>query len=337
MTRDHRRARAGFTLIELLVVIAIIAVLIALLLPAVQQSREAARRTQCKNHLKQLGLAMHNHHDQYKGFPIGAEGSIKANWFAKLLPFIDQKPAYDGINFSSGIFFGHTGTLQTVLRDLKVPGYVCPSSPFGYSSPNTTLVTNSGGSMLMDYVGIAGAYPDPAATPRTATVCTAGAVQGGIYCENGAMIGFRSTSLRDFTDGSSNTMMVGEQSGQVNGTESTANALGGWYGMVANTVTRSDGGTTWDANTQVSTITSSSGYTGGLTTVRHPINSYWLSGAPSSANSPYEVNYILSSFHTGGIHGLFADGSVRFLNERMDMQILLRVCAISDGATVEEF
>lgn len=335
MMRDRKLNRRGFTLIELLVVIAIIAVLIALLLPAVQQAREAARRTQCRNNLKQLGLAMHNYHEQANMFPLGATGggTLGPNWTVRILPYIDQAPAYNQVNFSA-VFYGHTGTLQAVLKTLQVPALICPTSPNGYSSPNATLVTNAGGSMLMDYVGIAGAYPDPAG--RT-TVCTAGAVQGGIYCETGSLVGFRGKRARDFTDGASNVLMVAEQSGQVNGTEYSSNALGGWYGMVGNTVTRSDGGTVWDGTIPANVITSSSGYTGGLTTVRHPINSYWQSGAPSSANSPYEVNYILNSFHTGGIHGLMADGAVRFLSENMNMPTLLQISAIDDGFVVGEY
>src|SRR5579859_7854071 len=94
--------RKGFTLIELLVVIAIIAVLVALLLPAVQQAREAARRSQCKNNLKQFGLALHNYHDAYKMFPPGGDAqswgnSNWLNWQAKILPFIDQGPLYNQI------------------------------------------------------------------------------------------------------------------------------------------------------------------------------------------------------------------------------------------------
>ncbi|AMV19061.1 DUF1559 domain-containing protein [Planctomyces sp. SH-PL14] len=331
------RVRRGFTLIELLVVIAIIAVLVAILLPAVQQAREAARQSQCRNNMKQVGLALFNYEEQNGAFPIGATGGQRgANWFVRILPFIDQKAGYDRVDFSAGSFYGHV-SLQPILATLKVPIFVCPSSPNGYSSPNATITSYAGGSMLMDYVGIAGAYPDPAATPRTATVCTAGQVQGGYYCENGGLIGFRAKSLRDFKDGSSNAMLVGEQSGQVNGTENSSNALGGWYGIVANTMVRSDGGTTWDGATPVSAITSSSGYTGGLTTVRHPINSYWLQGAPSSANSPYEANYILNSYHTGGIEALFADGSVHFLSESLHMPTLLKISSIDDGAIPGEF
>src|SRR5579864_4324549 len=97
--------RAGFTLIELLVVIAIIAVLIALLLPAVQSAREAARRAQCVNNLKQIGIAMHNYHDAFGSLPYGHGPFGWNDWNAHtyLLPFLEQRPIYDSINFSNGI------------------------------------------------------------------------------------------------------------------------------------------------------------------------------------------------------------------------------------------
>src|SRR5438105_12664227 len=109
--RHHRptTARCGFTLIELLVVIAIIAVLIALLLPAVQSAREAARRSQCSNNLKQLGIAMHNYHDTIGSFPTSlwalpdpafSYNVFRASFFQMILPYIEQQPVYNAINFS---------------------------------------------------------------------------------------------------------------------------------------------------------------------------------------------------------------------------------------------
>src|SRR5579859_1475499 len=105
LQNQKRKWRRAFTLIEVLVVIAIIAVLVDLLLPAVQQAREAARRSQCKNNLKQYGLALHNYHEAYKMFPPGGDAqswgnSNWLNWQAKILPFIDQGPLYNQINFS---------------------------------------------------------------------------------------------------------------------------------------------------------------------------------------------------------------------------------------------
>ena len=113
MSQIPRRKR-GFTLIELLVVIAIIAILIALLLPAVQQAREAARRSQCKNNMKQIGLALHNYHDVFTTFPIGGlKNSRGPNWRVGLLPYMDQAPAYNQVSFASS-FWAHSG-LQAVV------------------------------------------------------------------------------------------------------------------------------------------------------------------------------------------------------------------------------
>ncbi|QGQ22027.1 DUF1559 domain-containing protein [Gimesia benthica] len=227
--RNMRQSRRGFTLIELLVVIAIIAILIALLLPAVQQAREAARRSTCKNNMKQIGLALHNYHDAFNSFPIGAQFQRSgANWRVGILPYIDQAPAYNLVNFS-GSFWAHS-SLQPVFRTLRVPIYVCPSSPHGMVNAEVALANES---MVMDYVGIAGATPDPAS--RT-TVCTGDVIGGGAYCNNGLLAIYFSKRMRDCTDGTSNTIVIGEQSGNVNGREESANPLGGWHGWVNNSV-----------------------------------------------------------------------------------------------------
>jgi len=100
------RPGRGFTLVELLVVIAIIGILIALLLPAVQAAREAARRMQCSNHLKQLALGLHDYHDSHKGFPSGALVSNGLSWNVLILPYIEQGPLYAKFNFNQGDFNG---------------------------------------------------------------------------------------------------------------------------------------------------------------------------------------------------------------------------------------
>ena len=126
------RKRRGFTLIELLVVIAIIAILIALLLPAVQQAREAARRSTCKNNLKQIGLALHNYHDVFGTFPIGSQVTYyRANWRSAILPYIDQAPAYNkltqvassqhGFAAGSGNSASGYNTENAVLNNFYVP------------------------------------------------------------------------------------------------------------------------------------------------------------------------------------------------------------------------
>ena len=153
-----QKRKHGFTLIELLVVIAIIAVLIALLLPAVQQAREAARRTQCKNNLKQTGLALHNYHDTFNQFPSafgnqtvnssGGERWGHSQWVS-LLPYFDQAPLFNQWNFLAND--EGWGGNQNISRDAKIPTLKCPSSILPDKSPN--------GFVTAHYYGIQGAVP----------------------------------------------------------------------------------------------------------------------------------------------------------------------------------
>ena len=123
---SHRKR--GFTLVELLVVIAIIGILIALLLPAVQAAREAARRTQCTNNLKQFGLGMHNYHDTYKTFPYGHDNTgRRVTWFPLILPFIEQQALHDEFDWVANSWFG----AQAPACNRDVPGARCPSDPGG--------------------------------------------------------------------------------------------------------------------------------------------------------------------------------------------------------------
>lgn len=170
-----RGNRQGFTLIELLVVIAIIAILIALLLPAVQQAREAARRTQCRNNLKQVGLALHNYHDNFNGFPIGVNsgngvygptgasvgsGRWGISFWVGLLPYVDQAPMYNQFNFN-GASPGYTAEMDANTQNLvrgKIQTHLkCPSSPL------VDLKDTGGGvlNQMAQYVGISGAVDDP--------------------------------------------------------------------------------------------------------------------------------------------------------------------------------
>src|SRR5690606_21913647 len=214
----HRPARRAFTLIELLVVIAIIAILIALLLPAVQQAREAARRSQCQNTLKQIGLALHNYHDTNSTFPIGAQTpQYKPNWRAAILPFLDQAPVYNKLDFralqskgfmagsaNSGVYPGYD-VENGVLNNLFISVYKCPSSTAsafytgsaalsnnGTASPNMSLGTETG--MTMDYVGMNGAYSS--SDTLYSNQCVAGAASG-YWCRNGIMLVQAVSRMRD--------------------------------------------------------------------------------------------------------------------------------------------
>ena len=218
----YKRRVRGFTLIELLVVIAIIAVLIALLLPAVQQAREAARRTQCKNNLKQLGLALHNYHDTYNLFPgasyCGVSGTSSIahchTWIEMLFPYFDQSAIYNQLNFNVA---NHQDVNPALLNNFKASGLVCPSDPDGGVYPNSresSYTPGTGNSLGANYVPSAGPIdmnvcPIPAQTPNINCLSTGGARQGvaapGLF--NGGYVSYR---IADCTDGTTNTFLVGE-------------------------------------------------------------------------------------------------------------------------------
>ncbi|MDB5386821.1 MAG: xcpT 39 [Planctomycetaceae bacterium] len=320
--RLRRSQGRGFTLIELLVVIAIIAVLIALLLPAVQQAREAARRSQCKNNLKQLGLAFHNYHEALNCFPLSSAGSTsKPNWRVFILPYIDQAPLYSKLDMVSGNFLGNVypGN-NAILAGLYVPVFNCPSTTL--PTNNTAVANNTLGGQTHCYEGISGATTDPSTgAPFSTAYCAAGSY-GSIYCNNGITVPNVKVTMANITDGSSNTLLVAEQSGTVGAGKQDLrnNYYGGWSGAGPG-VPPAD--VSWGV---------------GTTAIRYPLNFNFSSGAaPAGADQTYEGNTILNSFHVGGVHALMADGSVRFLSENMSFATLSGIACKSDGTVVGDF
>ena len=335
--RRRNRLRA-FTLIELLVVIAIIAILIALLLPAVQQAREAARRTQCKNHLKQIGLALHNYHDVFNTFPLGGlcgeqanfptftATGIGPNWRLTIFPYIEQAPIYNRLNFSSGKFWSPYAGSEQVLQGFKVPIYNCPSNPLSQVGVAGTEQSWGGGSpQLVDYVGIMGAYPDP----NGATNVIGDTQYGGVYTNQGLLCVLQHKNIRDAIDGTSNTMIVGEQSGTVNRQDKRSNYYGGWSGwtgLYLGSYPIRAQGVPWSG--------ASDSWSTGVTSVRYTINSNVLE---PGADNVWDANTILNSHHVGGINALLADGSVRFISENVDFLTLKNVACANDGRVIGEF
>lgn len=202
----RKRNTRGFTLIELLVVIAVIAVLIALLLPAVQQAREAARKAQCQNNLKQIGLALHNYHDQHRVFPMGSSRDMPGSWgYAMfLLPFLDQANAFNTADFNATDCCILIRSMQTAVPPKVDPEsqpykvFICPSDPNGnklikHAAPNAYPC---GDLYPGNYLGISGDFE---------------AGSAGTTSNTGTFFTRSSVSLAKMTDGASQTIIVGER------------------------------------------------------------------------------------------------------------------------------
>jgi prepilin-type N-terminal cleavage/methylation domain-containing protein len=337
--------RRAFTLIELLVVIAIIAILIALLLPAVQQAREAARRTQCKNNLKQIGLALHNYHDTYNTLPLGGAASIHGgwgtSWWVRILPGIDQAPLYSQINFS-GVHPGWTccgdaaGTANgAVMRQANIAAAICPSSPLLAKRD-----TGGGPTTITQYHGIMGAtsgngFTNPAGSSALCCGCCGGQQATGLISGAGSLVVGRSIGFKDMTDGTSNVMVVGEASNFIWSADPAAGgsktvAVNGAHGIMMGTP-------------NLTTVENSPGAMFerpfNLTTVRYAPNAPAID---NNVNWPgvgdnYGSNNPLSSAHTGGVQILLGDGSARFLSDNVDMLTLRLLSTRNDGRTMGEF
>ncbi len=294
MREKHKKA---FTLVELLVVIAIIGILIALLLPAVQAAREAARRTQCSNNLKQVALAIHVHHDILKSFPRSGSRfedihswfrSQSWTWIARILPYIEQNNLYEMGNIDEGHF------LNNPVISKSIPEFFCPSDTASVESPSTVAIDSNfwdrapGG--LTNYKASSGSNWPWGLFVYTGTNGTADPFWGipdGVFSSSDIRF---SRTMRDVTDGTSQTYMIGEDIPSIN-------KWSYWF------------------------------FADGIAST---------SAIPPNLMDPLDWHDAFSfrSRHPGGLQFAFVDGSVRFIEESITTRIYRELSTIQGGETI---
>ncbi|HTN00777.1 MAG TPA: DUF1559 domain-containing protein [Planctomycetaceae bacterium] len=340
----RRRLRLAFTLIELLVVIAIIAILIALLLPAVQQAREAARRTQCRNNLKQIGLAMHNYHDVFNQFPhnyeatrnndaVGRNGT-SISWITASLPYFDQAPLYNQLNFNDTLEAGGSqqrnaldNAAARVAREVVLTAMLCPSNP---QRPKGSFAGNYDGggwhgngrdinAARTDYVGNMGFVftgwkdcGDDVPQANAPWVDPGEPYNGSGYNLPrfaGVFWWMGTARIADIVDGTSNTVGVFENHHWNNSKRFPAeqNKAAAWFTPI-----------------------------GAVDVMHKPIN--FAPGDVPAGNGGDDTRCSsFSSTHVGGAHALLCDGTVKFISENISYLVYQGLATRAGGETVGEF
>ncbi len=314
--------RRGFTLIELLVVIAIIAILVALLLPAVQQAREAARRSSCKNNLKQIGLALHNYHDVHSVFPPAVihaglddcqefmpQGGqiLNHTCYQMLLPFLEQGSLYDLYNFSLPSGTGrHSGCEATIgsytitsattrqfnIVNSQIPVFRCPSDP------GADVGTGSAGGT---YDSLGAYRTSYGVVAHTNGAGWSGTWRSATSSSKGALGPNGSAKMRDLVDGTSNTMIFIETP-----LIKTSTSYGPFWNNAS-----------WTFFIQ-------------------PGNASYALNVPYNSSSPLSYAWGSGSFHTGGGQMVMGDGSVRFLSENANLATVQALISVNGGEVIGE-
>lgn len=344
MNRSDRFHRArGITLIELLVILAIVAILISLLLPAVQQAREAARRTQCKNHLKQFGLGLHNYHDTFGMFPFGYVLNLDGpylgwGWGTQVLPFLDCSPLYNGLDFNRGLEYGY----DDPSLNHQLPPFRCPSNqatPLVAHAFVVTIDVEEGvitpgtidAAQILnrsDYFGMAGFLQAEAGgiehdassePPAQEPYLNAGSLgnsghpfsPGHRYCDQKSFRGIfgqnTCVKISEIKDGTANVAMLGERYSPKSTTAGSV-GHGTWVGVpdcsTAAGLAMALGDTSIRLNAGVRLHAQTTGF---------------------------------GSEHVGGTHFQLADGSVRFISEKIDLATYRNLSTIDDQAPIGDF
>lgn len=304
---------AAFTLVELLVVIAIIGVLVAMLLPAVQAAREAARRMQCGNNLKQIGLALQNYHSAMRRLPPASVTDLVVNshrfnqmsWHARILPYLEETATYEMIDFNRLWDSYIDGGANRMARRSRIAAFLCPTAP---QERNLSVELANGATELDEwtthYYGVMGAKGTaPSGDPYSIDPWHPGAsppMFGGGHATNGVLYRNSNIKLSDVTDGTSKTFSVGEKSW-----------IGGYYGS-------------WLAG-----ISNGQALSYSAKNVAYPLNSLSIDLTYNEWN---DVSF--GSDHPAGAHFAFADGSVHFITENIELSLLKAAASRKSGELV---
>lgn len=359
LQRVQGHCRSAFTLIELLVVIAVIALLISLLMPAVQQAREAARRTQCRNNLKQIGLALHNYHDVHRRMPAGYfsyptssgvapgwaqldmdtwDGAPGWSWAAMLLPYLDQSTVTNAIDFNRPIWdAGHVDAIAT-----RLPVFLCPSSsggdePFTVQDAGGSARIIDGNSIVVGRSHYVASHGQESCWGECGSMAT-GVVFTDIYTSatqtitidgdasrvaDGPFYRNSATRFREVTDGLTNTIFLGEHSSQLS--DKT------WVGVVPGASTPPRFSSPENGPDAAATmVLVHAGPSGGELDITgfpiiHPMN------FPT-----FHVGQMYSE-HAGGGHVCLGDGSVRFVSESINLLLWAELSSMNEGEVPGEY